>query len=218
MVMDKRNQHLEHLSEIRSMMERSSRFISLSGLSGVAAGIFALIGAAAVFAYLDLVPFAHKKPYYVVAETINRWGMGYLEFFILDAALVLVFAVSGGIFFTTRKARRKGQKIWDKITQRLLINLLIPLIAGGVFCLGLLNHGAIGLVAPATLIFYGLGLVNASKYTLNDIRYLGLSEIALGLIALFNIGFGLEFWAIGFGILHIVYGLAMYFKYERRET
>lgn len=217
MVMDRRKEHLETLSEIRSLMERSSRFISLSGLSGVAAGICALIGAAAVFIYLDITPFSHRKLYYVTAESVEKWGMGYLKFFFLDAALVLIFAISFGIFFTTRKAKRKGQKIWDKLSQRLLINLLIPLVAGGIFCLALLKHGLFGLVAPATLIFYGLALVNASKYTLTDIHYLGLLEILLGLIAVFNIGYGLEFWAIGFGVLHIIYGLMMYFKYETEE-
>ena len=152
-----------------------------------------------------------------MAESANKWGMGYLKFFFLDAALVLIFAISFGIFFTTRKAKKKGQKIWDKLSQRLLINLLIPLVAGGIFCLALLKHGMFSLVAPATLIFYGLALVNASKYTLTDIHYLGLIEIVLGLIALFYIGYGLEFWAIGFGVLHIVYGLMMYFKYETEE-
>lgn len=214
--MDKRNEQLEHLSEIRSLMERSSRFISLSGLSGVAAGIFALIGAAAVYVYLDISPFDEHLVYYAdVVSAKERWGMDYLTFFFLDAALVFTLAVAGGIFFTTRKAKQKGQKIWDKLTQKLLLNLLIPLAVGGIFCLALMKHGAFGLVAPATLVFYGLALVNGGKYTLSDIHYLGLSEIILGLIALFNIGYGLEFWAIGFGILHIIYGTVMYFKYER---
>jgi hypothetical protein len=215
MVMDKRNEHLENLSEIRSLMERSSRFISLSGLSGVAAGIFALLGAAAVYLYLDMIPFSHKKFYYVVAQTSNKWGMNYLEFFALVAATVLILAVSSGIFFTTRKAKQKGQNIFDKSTIRLLINLMIPLIVGGVFCMTLLRYGHFGLVAPSTLVFYGLALVNGSKYTLDDIRYLGYFEIILGLIAMNYMGFGLEFWAIGFGVLHIVYGAIMYYKYER---
>jgi len=209
---------INDLREIRSLMERSSRFISLSGLSGVAAGICALIGAAAVFVYLGITPFAHQKLYYVTTAYYSKWGLSYLQFFFLDAVLVLIFAISFGIFFTTRKAKKKGQKIWDKLSQRLLINLLIPLVAGGIFCLALLKHGMFGLVAPATLIFYGLALVNASKYTLTDIHYLGLLEILLGLIALFNIGYGLEFWAIGFGVLHIIYGLMMYFKYETEEA
>jgi predicted lysophospholipase L1 biosynthesis ABC-type transport system permease subunit len=37
------NQHLEDIAEIRAMMERSTRFLSLSGLSGVFAGTFGLI-------------------------------------------------------------------------------------------------------------------------------------------------------------------------------
>jgi hypothetical protein len=197
-------------------MERSSRFISLSGLSGIAAGIFALIGAAAVYVYFDISPFDDHLVYYADVVAAERsWGIDYLTFFFLDAALVFIFAVAGGIFFTTRKAKQKGQKIWDKLTQKLLLNLLIPLAAGGIFCLALMKHGEFGLVAPATLVFYGLALVNAGKYTLSDIHYLGLSEIVLGLIASFYIGYGLEFWAIGFGVLHIIYGTIMYFKYEK---
>ena len=216
MVMDKRNEQLEHLSEIRSLMERSSRFISLSGLSGVAAGVFALIGATAVYIYFDIFPFDENLVYYAdVVAAEKRWGIDYLTFFFLDAALVFIFAVAGGIFFTTRKAKQKGHKIWDKLTQKLLLNLLIPLTTGGIFCLALMKHGEFGLVAPATLVFYGLALVNGGKYTLSDIHYLGLSEIVLGLIALFYIGYGLEFWAIGFGVLHIIYGTVMYFKYEK---
>lgn len=210
----KQNQ-LEALGEIRSMMERSSRFISLSGLSGVMAGVFALLGAAMVYLYLDMSPFENKRLYYVAAANSTKWGMDYVTFFLLDAIFVLAGAVSFGIFFTSRKAKKKGQQIWDSLTKRLLLNLALPLVAGGIFCLGLIYQGVIGLVAPATLIFYGLALINASKYTLNDIRYLGYLEVILGLVGVFNIGNGLEFWAIGFGVLHIFYGIFMYRKYEK---
>lgn len=207
--------HFEALQDIRSMMERSSRFISLSGLSGVAAGTIALIGAAAVYWFLEISPFDQKRIYYVIARNTEKWGLDYISFFLLDAAAVFVLAISAGIYLTTRKAKEKGQKIWDSLTQRLLISLMIPLITGGLFCIALFYHGYTGLIAPATLIFYGLALINGSKYTLNDIQYLGISEIVLGMIALFQLGYGLEFWAIGFGILHILYGSLMYFKYER---
>ena len=215
MVMDQQKHHLETLTEIRALMEQSSRFISLSGLSGVAAGIFALLGAGAVYWYLGITPFYGKKSYYVLANTITQGGIHYLTFFLIDAAVVLILALGSGIFFTTRKARRKGLKMWDASSRRLLINMAIPLVAGGIFCLGLLYHNLFGMVAPATLVFYGLACLNASKYTLNDIRNLGILEIILGLIALFYIGYGLEFWAFGFGVLHIVYGLIMYYKYEQ---
>ena len=212
------NQHLATLNEIRSLMERSSRFISLSGLSGVAAGAAALLGAALAYIYLGARPFDHDRMYYAAAGEMNRWGMDYATFFLLDAGAVLVLALGSGIFFTTRKARRKGQKIWDALTRRLLVSLAIPLAAGGLFCLALIQYGALGLVAPAMLIFYGLALVNASKFTLHDIWYLGLCEIVLGLLAAFQLGYGLEAWAAGFGLLHIIYGVWMYYKYEAGEN
>ncbi|MBI1225297.1 MAG: hypothetical protein GC192_08680 [Bacteroidetes bacterium] len=196
------------------MMERSSRFISLSGLSGVAAGSFALLGAAMVYIYLGLQPFSNYKIFYAEALRNGKWGIDYVTFFLLDAALVFVLAVASGIYFTTRKAKRKGQKVWDQSALRMLSNLAIPLIVGGIFCLVLYRERQILLIAPATLVFYGLALVNGSKFTLNDIRYLGLCEIGLGIIGLFFPGYGLELWAIGFGLLHIAYGLVMYRKYE----
>ena len=215
--MDMKNpeNHLQTLSEIRSLMERSSRFISLSGLSGVFAGVFALIGASAAYFYLGIGLFS-EEPYYVGAlERDGSLNWYFIRFFLIDAVSVLVLSLFFGIYFTTRKAKKQGLKIWDSTSIRLTYNLFIPLATGGIFCLMLLYHGHFEMVAPTTLIFYGLALLNASKYTLNDIRYLGISEILLGLIASFWVSYALLFWSIGFGVLHIFYGMIMYFKYER---
>lgn len=205
--MDKQQEHLETLTEIRSIMERSSRFISLSGLSGVVAGIFALAGAFA--AYHKLADY-NLRLYDNSADVLN-----YYIFVIADALCVLTASLIFGSLLTMRKAKRQGLAVWDSTAKRLLINLLIPLAGGGIFCLILLYHGLLGLVAPATLLFYGLALINASKYTLHDIRALGICQIILGLISSVYIGYGLIFWAFGFGILHIVYGTVMYYKYEK---
>jgi hypothetical protein len=128
--------------------------------------------------------------------------------------VTLVLSIGIGIYFTTKETKKQNQKIWDHQTKRLLINLAIPLITGGILCLMLLLRGYVGIVAPLTLIFYGLALVNASKYTLSEIRSLGLAEIVLGLISMQFIGFGLLFWSVGFGVLHIVYGAAMQMRYK----
>jgi hypothetical protein len=210
--MDNKNEQLETLSEIRSLMERSTRFISLSGLSGVFAGIFALAGAFAAYLYFHM---GFNSRYYEYA--FNEFGgtnINFYVFFFTDGALVLIASLAVGSFLTMRKAKQKGQIIWGAPAKRLMINLLIPLISGGLFCLILLYHGIIWMVAPATLVFYGLALLNASKYTLDDIRYLGICEIILGLVASIYIGQGLVFWAIGFGVLHIIYGIVMFNKYE----
>jgi len=204
------------LLEIRSLMERSTRFVSLSGLSGIAAGLFALIGVTMVYIYLNIVPFEVERLYYVESLHAKKWGMDYQTFFILDALLVIISAAIACTYFTARKARQKGQRIGihDQLTRNILVNLMVPLAAGGVFCLALFYHGYIGLLAPCTLIFYGLALLNASKFTFTDIQYLGYSELVLGLVALFQLKYGLEFWAIGFGLLHIFYGVVMYRKYD----
>jgi len=129
--------------------------------------------------------------------------------------MVAVLSIATGIILTVRKATRNHDKIWDSSTKRLLINFSIPLITGGVFILVLLDYGMIGLIAPCTLIFYGLSCINASKYTIGTIRYLGIAEIVLGLIATQFIGYGLYFWAVGFGVFHIIYGTFMYFKHDQ---
>lgn len=210
--MDNQEQ-LEALGDIRSMMERSSRFISLSGLSGVFAGIFATIGAGAAYWYLgtsSVEPIVDGDHELAELLELNR-----LSFLIFDAALVLVAAFVTCVILTARKAKKKGLKTWDATAKRTLINLAIPLFTGGVFCLILISRHDSDLVAPCMLIFYGAALLNASKYTLNDIRYLGVLEMALGLLAACFTSYGLLFWTLGFGVLHIVYGTSMYLKYER---
>lgn len=205
--MDSKNYH-EDLSHIRSMMERSSRFISLSGLSGVFAGLAALIGAGYVYFVLQREGIS-----YFDGER-NFYSPSLVTELITIGALILGTALLSGYIFTANKSKKKGLKIWDATTKRLLITFLVPLVTGGIFCLALLFHHLFVWIAPATLIFYGLALVGAERYTLTDVKYLGYLEIALGLVSLFFLGWGLVFWAVGFGVLHIVYGLIMHKKYK----
>lgn len=198
----------EDLSHIRSMMERSSRFISLSGLSGVFAGLSALIGGLYVYQLfkangLDYFDGKHKL-----------YSVDLVSELVIIALIILFFALTFGIFFTIRKSRKYNLPIWTSATKKMLFNLVIPLLAGGVFCLALLYHQIYVLIAPATLLFYGLALINAEKYTFSDIKYLGFCELVLGCISLFFLGYGFVFWIIGFGVLHILYGLIVFKKYK----
>ncbi|GAB3235260.1 hypothetical protein GCM10027346_24800 [Hymenobacter seoulensis] len=204
---------LAQLTEIRAIMERSSRFISLSGLSGVGAGVVALVGAGVGHWYLE-----QRYPTAGYLQLLHSTPEERQQ--ILPALLVLTLGMIGAalavaIFFTVRRARRAGQPVWSALGRRLAISLLIPLVAGGLFCVALFQQGAVGLVVPGLLLFYGLALLNASKYTFDEIRWLGLTEIALGLLAVLLPGFGLAFFALGFGLGHIGYGLLMYSRYER---
>lgn len=207
------SQSLETLQDIKRMMERSSRFISLSGLSGVSAGLCALAGAYIahrwILDYYDVNGYVSQHGYMRDGASSLLWKLVALAVGVLIAALIT------STLFTWRKARKSELPIWDHASKKLAINMAIPLAAGGFFVLGLIHYSDWNYVAPACLIFYGLALVNASKYTLTDIRYLGMLEIALGCVSMYYPHEGLYFWAAGFGVLHVIYGLIMWWKYER---
>ena len=196
--------YLDDLEEIKNLMNKSSRFLSLSGLSGVMAGIYALIGAF----------FAHRllenKTVYIRMHSATN---AELVLKLLAIALGVAFlAILTAFVLTRKKEKANKQPMWDQTTRQMLFHFLIPLLTGGVLALILLNREYYGIIAPISLIFYGLALVNASKFTLNTVKYLGISEIILGLLAAIYVGYGLLFWAIGFGLLHIIYGSFMYIK------
>lgn len=198
----------DDISHIRSMMERGSRFISLSGLSGVFAGVVAIVGGTYFYFLLKNAGIEPK------ADLREMFPATILPQLMLSAALVLITAIVLAVFFTVRKSQKKQLPVWTSATRSLLVNLFLPLAVGGIFCLGLINHGLYGLLAPSTLVFYGLALVNAGNYTFTDIKILGYIEILLGIIAMFMLEYGLFIWVLGFGILHVVYGLVMHFKYR----
>jgi hypothetical protein len=204
----------DELHDIKKMMEQSSRFISLSGLSGVAAGTCALIGAWAANAFIkenEIVPegqSAQKPDSIVFGDFINSR-------LLQVGCITFVAAFLSALIFTYRRSKKANVPIWGTTARRLVINVSVPMIVGGIFLLALIKNGAYNFVAPGCLIFYGLGVLNASKYTLHESRYLGYCEIILGLICLYFPAHGLYFWAAGFGVLHILYGVFMWLKYER---
>lgn len=197
------------LASIRAAMDRSSKFISLSGLSGVLAGVYALLGA---FAAYFVIQYPYSPLQYKLIS-VNETDT--LIKLIGIALLVLSVSVATGLWFSNVKAKRNGSSLWGPATRALIFNLSIPLATGGAFVLILLFTGHFALAAPACLVFYGLALIQASTNTFDEVRYLGYSEIGLGLISAALPGYGLLFWAIGFGVLHIVYGALMYKRYDR---
>lgn len=203
------HEYEKDIASIRNMMERSAKFISLSGLSGMLAGIYALAGAVAAYFVIQypVSPFNYRT--YSVQESDKLWKL------ILIAMLVLGASIFTGLWLSKKKADKHGVKLWTSASRSLVYNLAIPLATGGIFILIILLTGHFGLAAPASLIFYGLALIQGSSNTFDEVRYLGYSEIILGLISALYPGYGLIFWAIGFGVLHIVYGGIMYNKYDK---
>ena len=193
----------EDLKAIREMMEKSSKFLSLSGLSGILAGLTATAGAAFAYLYLLRDPSAtdYSRPQVILI-------------LLTTAFIVLSLSIGFGIFFSWKKARKMNQRLFNKVTMKTLYNLCIPLITGGILSLIFIYRGEIEIVAAITLIFYGLALINASRYTFDEIHYLGITEVILGIAAAIFLYNGIIFWTIGFGICHIIYGAIMYKKYD----
>lgn len=208
------NEQLLAIKQMRDMMERSSKFLSLSGLAGIVVGVLAIVGVLVAYWILDMplgtlnyLEFIEKEKDYFASQTV-QWLM-------LDCIIILVIALITGTIFAIRNATKKGLPIWDATTKRLMYNMFVPLVVGMFLIIVQLLNGYIELILPMMLIFYGLALFNASKYAIDEINILGIIEIILGVIASFWVEVGLFFWVLGFGFLHIVYGTAIYFKYEK---
>jgi len=198
--------YLKDISEIKHLMNRSSRFISLSGLSGILAGIYALVGAGIAYWLVQTRSYG--------TLLLDGWVF---RTCLLILALVALFSVLTGVYLTTKKAKKIGENIWDTSSKRLVINFLVPLVTGGLYILIILAQQKYGQAGALMLIFYGLALVNASKYSLGYIRYLGYIEIALGLIGALYPGIGFWLWVFGFGIMHIIYGIYMHFNHDKKQ-
>lgn len=207
--MKKEQDYVRDLAEIRSMMERSSKFMSLSGWAGILAGIYALIGAYFAHQVLGIYPMEENS----YAPQTGRLSE-YLPVIML-ALVIAVLALGTAIFLSHQKAVKRGESAWNTTSKRLLVHMAIPLVTGGVLILILLSKGLIILAAPLSLIFYGIALYNASKFTFEVLKYLGLIQIVFGLAGACFPGYGLLLWAVGFGVFHMVYGTYMHLKYER---
>jgi hypothetical protein len=209
--MNRAAQYKRDIASIRNMMEQSTKFISLSGLSGILAGVYCLAGSVAAY-YISYYPY---PPFSDQLQSIND-PLVLAE--LTGIALLIMFAsIVTGIWLSYRKAKRQGRNLWSKASRRLSIKIAVPLIAGGIFALIMICTDHFELAAPTCLIFYGVALLQASDNTFDEVRYLAFSEIILGLIAAVYTGYGLVFWAIGFGFLHIIYGTILYHKYDTPE-
>jgi hypothetical protein len=207
--MNTTQQNLDAIKDIRNIMERSSRFISLSGWSGISAGICALAGA--VVAHQRIVS------YYTDGSANAGCTPCLITELMVIAAIVFIVALTTAALFTFLRSRKEGVPIWGNAARRLLWNTLLPMVAGGILIWKMLVSAQYDLIIPSTLIFYGLALVNGSKYTMGEVRYLGYAEIITGIISMFITSHGLIAWAFGFGLLHIIYGFSMWWKYERNQ-
>lgn len=198
------------LATIRQIMERSSKFLSLSGWSGILAGTYALFGVLLAF-----LLFNYQAPTWLAILNGQDLLTPHLNELIWLALSILALTLITVVILATNKAKKRGETAWNATSKRLLFYLGVPLLAGGLVLLVLLLQGLSGLLLPLSLLFYGLALFTASSFTFAEMKYLGMSEMLLGLIGLYFIEYSLVCWAMGFGLLHVGYGLYLHFSYER---
>ncbi len=211
--MDSENKNLEDIRAIRQMMEDSSKFLSLSGLSGIAAGVFALLGASYTYFFI-FEGGQHFYNEYMISLT-SKSTLEIRISLLIVAALVFIAACISGFWFSYKKAKKAGTKLWSITAKKIIFEMGTILVLGGTFCLILIIHGDLRMVASTTLLFYGISLISIAKYTHRDIKYLGYCQAFIGLISALFLSYGIVFWSIGFGLLHIIYGVVMYLKYDR---
>lgn len=205
--MEKHEEQLAAIQEMRDMMDQATRFKSISGLSGILAGILTFICIYTIYLVTGISPFE--------SEALDRMWHTSSQALILCFISLLIVCIGIGFYLAMRNANKSGKSAWDNSAKRLAFSLAIPVFAGGIFSMLLARFGLIAIAAPATLLFYGMGLVSASKYTLDAVRTVGLLFIFLGLLATYFLAYGLLIWTLGFGLLHVIYGFIIYVKYER---
>lgn len=203
------NEVYSTLTEIRTLMNRSSRFLNVSAYAPVVVGILALAAVWSVNRIFnggwDIAPML----------AVNTYARIYA---LLGAAVVLVaLCIAAAVGLSCFEAHRNGTRITiDATARRLLWNFFLPLIVGGIFSLALFVNGYYGLTSSIMLIFYGMALVSASNHTFSSVRYLGYAELALGLADSFYQGYALLFWAAGFGVFNILYGIVFLATKQKR--
>ncbi len=156
----------EELASIRNMMEKSSKFSNLSGLSIFFTGLLTIIAASVI--YFD-IGFSYSDVEISYSQLINNEGSKEnldQKIRLLSLIASVILALSLLILYVTasKKTKREGIKLFNPTFKRTVRSLVVPLVSGGVFSFFLIYNQMYGLVAPATLIFYGLGLIAASSF------------------------------------------------------
>jgi uncharacterized membrane protein len=208
--MKKEQDYIRDIADMRSMMERSSKYLSLSGLGALLAGIYALVACFFAYKVFGIDPSTLTGRY----SSEDGFDPGLVKILLL-AAIVLIVSLATIFYLSYKKANRSQEKFWNPTAKRVLLNMAIPLMAGGILILIMAAKGLPQYMAPLSLLFYGLAFFNASKFTLDEVRSMAIIEMVLGLLSTWFVEYSLWFWALGFGIVHIVYGIFIYYRYER---
>ena len=178
----------ENLRVIRQVMERSTKYSTLSGLSGVLVGLTAIVGVAATRSVRDI----YDHP--------------------LRLALIwlIVLAVAVGIDFVRnkRRAARVGKQVVSPLGAHILVAALPAFFAGAVLTAFFALHHLLFYVWGAWMLCYGLAICAVGLFSVRPVSYLGMAFALAGALTLFlQAPDPLAMMALTFGGFHIAYGL-----------
>ena len=179
---DERQQAQEALAYIRQTMESASSFTALSGWGLVAVGVVGL--AAAGVAWRSGVP-----------ERLSAW---------LPAAVLGVLC--SGIA-NAAKARRLEMPLWTG-SLRKVAWVMAPALAAGALMTWALDQAGVRYLMPGMwLALYGAGVTAGGTFSIRAVRWMGIALLLLGALAFVDPRQAIVYLALGFGVLHILFGL-----------
>ena len=177
----------DNLRFIRETMERAGSFTAVPGWGGIAMGISAII--AAVLAGKEQDP----------ALWLRVWIIELIVAMLLASATM------------TLKARRARTSLFMGPARRFAMAFAPPVMVGGVLTWALAWREQFELLPAVWLLLYGAGIIAGGMYSVRVVPIMGGLFFMLGLLALFLPGNLLL--ALGFGVLHIVFGSIIAWRY-----
>jgi hypothetical protein len=170
-------------------MERGTIYKNISSASAVAAGLVTLAGCAVRRA--GVLPFDDKWSFFVT------WGS------------VFAVALAAIVYFTAAQARRNGEPLWSRSARTVVLSILPAFFAAVVLSHVMFHRGLRDLLPGTWMLLYGCGALAMSFFTPVAIRVLGIAFMVAGTIALLLPGHELLSMGLGFGGIHLTWGLAL---------
>lgn len=181
---------IDNLQFIRETMERSAVFTSVPGYGGALMGATAM--GAAIIAYNQ--------------SRVENW----LIVWLVEA--VLAFAI--GLFALWQKAKNSNVSLASVPARKFASAFAPPIIAGIILTALFYYRGFYPFLPCVWLTLYGTAVVTGGAFSVRIVPIVGWIFVAFGAVAAFApSSWGNLLMALGFGVLHIVFGLIVARRY-----
>jgi hypothetical protein len=186
-------------------MQQNINPFSLKRYSGILIGLYGL----AVVYLINILTSGEQSG----IELVSQLPLLFLQIGVTVIALVFIVISLVTLWIRAKRTVRKNdQKLWSIFTRKIRWQTLISLLIILIIIIMISNIGYFSLTTPLSLFFYGLFLLNLSRFSSIGLRYLSLAEIILAITSYFIYDKEIIFLALGFGFLPILYGIATFIK------